>query len=119
MRNLTFSYNESHIAVMWIEPEMPNGEISYNVSISGMDLATNETVLDGMMGSLTATQVTFMHMVEPYALYTIECVPVTIAGSGRPTTVSFQTPEGGKNSHITQVDCFRCIFYLEILLYML
>lgn len=95
VRNLTVSYNETHITVTWMEPDMPNGEISYNVSVFGMDLATNEVVFDEAIGSVTVTEIVFEHDVEPYALYVIEVVSITGAGPGNTTTDGFETPEGG------------------------
>ena len=97
VRRLNTTYNSSHLVVSWESPEMPNGNVSYNINITGQDLATNREFLN-VSHVLSETMYVLIHNIEPYAQYTATVSAMTGAGEGNSTSDSFETPEGSMSA---------------------
>ena len=83
------------INITWDQPVSRNGIVSYIISIVGMDLATQLTVLNQTVSAVSETQYSFGTAVEEYAVYVVTVTAVTGGGQGPTVETSFTTPEGG------------------------
>ena len=72
---------------------MPNGIITYAISIIGEDLIDGTIVLNT---STTVNSTELVVEVQPYSTYTVVVTSRTGAGDGDPVTISFETPEASK-----------------------
>lgn len=85
------------ILVTWDEPEFPNGEVQYYVTLQQMNLARPDDELQSFQDTTPQLEFTFSVNVLPYHLYTATVVPFTAAPErGNPTTESIQTDEESK-----------------------
>ncbi len=76
------------VTVQWLEPDIPNGEITmYTVSISDTD-AINQS------NSTTETEVVIEGL-TPFTTYTVLVYGFTSAGRGDPEVTMFDTEEAG------------------------
>ena len=80
---------------MWDQPDEPNGNLSYNVSLVGVSLVTRMEVLSES-SVVRDTQVLFASTGVVYTRYTATVVPQTGGGPGPETTVTFTTPQQSK-----------------------
>lgn len=92
--------NDSHVTVTWEPPTNPNGVVNYSVTLMGINLLDNSSVLDSTTVDITATTHIIEHISIPYSLYTAQVVPHTSAGNGPSNSATSTTPEAG-NSHKT------------------
>ena len=74
---------------------MPNGIVSYEVSITGVDLATKLNVLSETAVT-NETQYSVETTLEVYALYVVMVTAMTGGGQGQTVVTNLTTPEGGK-----------------------
>jgi len=72
----------TQISVTWDQPAALNGIVSYIISIVGMDLATQITVLNEISDAVIETQYSFGTAVEEYAVYVVTVTAVTGGGQG-------------------------------------
>ena len=94
VRNLTaIAPDLMQINITWDQPVSRNGIVSYIISIVGMDLATQITVLNEISDAVIETQYSFD--VEEYAVYVVMVTAMTGGGQGPTVETSFTTPEGG------------------------
>ena len=95
----------TQISVTWDQPAALNGIVSYIISIVGMDLATQITVLNEISDAVIETQYSFD--VEEYAVYVVMVTAMTGGGLGPTVETNFTTPEGGMHiTHIFQIHIF-------------
>ncbi len=86
----------SEIAVSWNPPLLPNGVVSYNVTLSGINLANNEAITISENSAIVdETSYTVAHSSIPYSNYTAIVFASTSAGDSGGETVTEQTPEEG------------------------
>ena len=76
-----------------MEPENPNGVVNYTISVVGISLATDATVLSETSETVTTSEDID---VQPYSNYTVVVTSRTGAGEGTPVSINFQTPEESK-----------------------
>ncbi len=95
VRNLTFSYNDTHFVVSWEEPLEPNGDLNYTISLTGFSLVTMSTVLDRVEVS-TELSVAFLETQGAYTRYTAAVVSQTGGGQSREENASFISPQESK-----------------------
>ena len=96
MRNLVATdLNFTLINITWDEPEMTNGIVSYEVTVTGVDLATQLSVLN-VTAATNETQYSIRTDVEIYAQYVVMVTAITGGGRGPTVEADFTTPEGGK-----------------------
>ena len=91
VQNLTTSFNNTHIIISWVEPQMPNGILKYSIVVEERDLVTDVTrilLMDEVTERLAVV------MAELYSEYTVSVTPQTGAGSGDTTRASISTPQG-------------------------
>jgi len=84
----------TQISVTWDQPAALNGIVSYIISIVGMDLVTQLTVLNETVSAVNETQYSFETTVEEYAVYVVMVTAVTGGGQGPTVETNFTTPEG-------------------------
>jgi len=84
----------TQINVTWDQPAALNGVVSYIISIVGMDLVTQLTVLNETVSAVNETQYSFETTVEEYAVYVVMVTAVTGGGQGPTVETNFTTPEG-------------------------
>ena len=92
---LNITVNGSHVIVNWDAPTNPNGVVSYNVTVSGINLLDNSRVLTSTTVTISETEYTIPHTSVPHSEYTAVVVPQTSAGGGPSETDIVQTPEAG------------------------
>ena len=96
MRNLVATRLDfSLINITWDEPQTPNGIVSYEVSITGVDLATQLNVLSETAVT-NETQYSVEAALEVYAQYVVMVTAMTGGGQGPTVVTNLTTPEGGK-----------------------
>ena len=96
MRNLVATRLDfSVINITWDEPQTPNGIVSYEVNVTGVDLATQLNVLSETAVT-NETQYSVETTVEVYAQYVVMVTAMTGGGQGPTVVTNFTTPEGGK-----------------------
>ena len=96
MRNLVATApNFTLINITWDEPEMTNGIVSYELSVTGADLAT-ELIALNVTAATNETQYLLEAAVEIYAQYVVMVTAITGGGRGPTVETNFTTPEGGK-----------------------
>ena len=95
VQQLNIMVNDTHVIVTWDAPTDPNGVVSYNVTVSGINLLNNASVLASTTVILAETEYIDPHTSVPYSEYTAVVVPQTSAGSGPSQTDTVQTPEAG------------------------
>ena len=96
MRNLVATRLDfSLINITWDEPQTPNGIVSYEVSITGVDLATQLNVLSETAVT-NETQYSVEAALEVYALYVVMVTAMTGGGPAQTVVTNLTTPEGGK-----------------------
>ena len=96
MRNLVATNLDfTLINITWDEPEMTNGIVSYQVTVTGVDLATDLIALN-MTAAANETQYSIRTDVEIYALYVVMVTAITGGGRGPTVETNFTTPEGSK-----------------------
>ena len=100
---LNITVNDTHVIVTWDAPADPNGVVSYNVTVSGINLIDDASVLNLTTVVLAETEYTIPHTSVPYSEYTAVVVPQTSAGSGPSQTDTVQTPEAGVYGLIIKV----------------
>ena len=99
VRNLVaVAPDPTHINVMWDQPTTLNGNVSYIISIVGMDLSTESTVLNETAGPVSETLHSFETAVEEYAVYVVMVTALTGGGQGPTVETDFTTPEGGTHT---------------------
>ena len=97
MVGLSLNVSASHLTVTWDVPMMPNGIVSYNVMLSGVNLVNNMPIdINNNLMNVTETMYTVAHSPQPYSTYTAEVAAFTSAGFGPVTTVTEQTPVDGE-----------------------
>ena len=74
---------------------MTNGIVSYEVTVTGVDLATQLSVLN-VTAATSETQYLLGTDVEFYAQYVVMVTAMTRGGRGPTVETNFTTPEGGK-----------------------
>ena len=72
---------------------MLNGMVMYNVTVVGVDMENDNTILSSTT-TVSTTDHVLQYSVEPFSEYTVTVVPVTDAGGGNASVTSFVTPEG-------------------------
>ena len=77
---------------------MPNGIVSYNLSIVGVDLLTSNTQFSDSV-ILNDTEYLFTEGIQPYTAYNVTVTSQTEAGLGNPVSVDFQTLQAGTYIH--------------------
>ncbi len=86
----------SEITVSWDPPLLPNGVVSYSVTLSGVNLANNEAITISTNSAIVnETSYTVDHTSIPYSDYTAIVFASTSAGDSDVETVTVQTPEDG------------------------
>ena len=96
MRNLVATRLDfSLINITWDEPQTPNGIVSYEVSITGVDLATQLNVLSETTVT-NETQYSVETTLEVYAQYVVMVTAMTGGGQAQTVVTNLTTPEGGK-----------------------
>ncbi len=74
----------------------PNGVVSYNVTLSGVNLANNQPIdMASISAIVDETSYTVAHSSIPYSIYTAIVFASTSAGDSTMETVTEQTPEDG------------------------
>ena len=94
-QQLNITVNGSHVIVNWDAPTNPNGVVSYNVTVSGINLLDNSSVLTSTTVTISETEYIIPHTSVPYSEYTAVVVPQTSAGSGPDQSDTVQTPQAG------------------------
>ena len=95
VRNLSLAFvNASFARIIWLEPAIPNGIVSYNFSIVGVDLLTGDIEFSDSV-LLSDTEYLFTEGILPYSEYNVTVTAQTEAGLGNPVEISFQTPQAG------------------------
>ena len=107
VRNLNYTLGQSSVLITWDEPAMPNGIITYTISIIGEDLIDGTIVMNSST-TVNSTEL-FVEAIQPYSTYTVVVTSRTGAGDGDPVNVSFQTPEAGKWSCSLSVQYFLMV----------
>ena len=74
---------------------MTNGIVSYEVTVTGVDLAT-ELIALNVTAATNETQYSLEAAVEIYAQYVVMVTAITGGGRGPTVETNFTTPEGGK-----------------------
>ena len=96
MRNLVATApNFTLINITWDEPEMTNGIVSYELTVTGVDLAT-ELIALNVTAATNETQYLIEAAVEIYAQYVVMVTAITGGGRGPTVETNFTTPEGSK-----------------------
>ena len=96
MRNLVATRLDfSLINITWDEPQTPNGIVSYELSITGVDLATQLSVLSETTVT-NETQYSVETTLEVYAQYVVMVTAMTGGGQAQTVVTNLTTPEGGK-----------------------
>ena len=96
MRNLVATRLDfSLINITWDEPQTPNGIVSYELSITGVDLATQLSVLSETTVT-NETQYSVETTLEVYAQYVVMVTAMTGGGPAQTVVTNLTTPEGGK-----------------------
>ena len=96
MRNLAAIHlNFTLISITWDEPEMPNGIVSYEVTVTGVDLATQLSVLN-VTAATNETQYSIRTDVEVYAQYVVMVTAITGGGRGPTVETNLTIPTGCK-----------------------
>ena len=101
VQQLNIMVNDTHVIVTWDAPADPNGVVSYNVTVSGINLLNNASVLTSTPVGLAETEYIVSHTSVPYSEYTAVVVPQTSAGSGPSEMLSTQTDQEGDLIHTT------------------
>ncbi len=97
VQELSLVVNGTHLTVSWNPPLLPNGVVSYNVTLSGVNLANNEAITISENSAIVMeTSYTVTHSSIPYSDYTAVVFSSTSAGPGSMTTVTEQTDEEGE-----------------------
>ena len=96
VQQLNITINSTHVIVTWNAPADPNGVVSYNVTVSGINLLNNASVLASTTVFLAETEYIVPHTSVPYSEYTAVVVPQTSAGSGPSQTDTVRTLEAGE-----------------------
>lgn len=95
VRNLTSTFvNASFARIAWLEPVMPNGIVSYNLSIVGVDILTSDIDFSDSV-LLSDTDYLFTEGIQPYSNYTVTVTAQTEAGAGDSVSIDFETPQAG------------------------
>ena len=97
-QNLTESFNNTHIIVMWDPPATPNGIVSYRIKIEERNLLSDESVVIYYVQNVTELELMVEYTVEAYSQYTVSVTSQTSAGIGETQTETIQTPEEGERS---------------------
>ena len=76
---------------------MPNGAVSYNVTLSGINLFNNNSItISPDAATVLETMYSVPHSVVPYSSYTAVVVAYTGAGASEQRTVTKQVAQAGK-----------------------
>ncbi len=94
--NVTVSVMADGLLVTWSEPENPNGELLFNITLAQDDLASMDTILPELSTTTALTESFFSLSLLPYHLYTATVTPFTGAGGGEEDMGSLQTEEDSK-----------------------
>ena len=81
------------IVVSWAEPESPNGDLKYNVSLEITDLFTASVTMVDF--TVIETELNTSVSMRPYFNYTATVVPFTTPGPGPSTTGFLTTSQQG------------------------
>lgn len=85
-----------YVLVTWTEPQDPNGDLRYNVSVEERNLFRGTSVNSDYIIVMGMTeQLLFNITVTPYFNYTASVVPFTTPGSGPSSTGFLATMEEG------------------------
>ena len=96
MRNLVATApNFTLINITWDEPEMTNGIVSYELTVTGVDLVTELTVLN-VTAATNETQYLLEAAVEIYAQYVVMVTAITGGGRGPMVETNLTIPTGYK-----------------------
>ena len=90
---LNITVNGTHVIVNWNAPTDPNGVVSYNVTVSGINLLDNSSVLTSTTVTISETEYIIPHTSVPHSEYTAVVVPQTSAGVGPSETDTVQTSQ--------------------------
>lgn len=85
--------------ISWEEPEFLNGNVTYDFTVTGVNLAS-ETIVLNRTESLTATEYEFA--IQSFSNYTVVVTSRTGSGNGNPVATSFETLESSKPSKSQQ-----------------
>ncbi len=101
VQELSLVVNGTHLTVSWDPPLLPNGVVSYNVTLSGVNLANNEAItISANSAIVDETSYTVAHSSISYSNYTAIVFASTSAGDSTMETVTKQTPEDGNLPNI-------------------
>ena len=104
VRNLTATCSAvPQLQLTWERPEAPNGAVSYNVSVTAVDLATGSPTNTEMVHQ----DLNFTLNAEPYTQYTASIVAETSAGQSKASMATCETAEGGRLS-LQCIPCSSC-----------
>ena len=99
VQGLNLAVNDDNLTVTWTAPTVLNGDVSYNVTLSGINLVDNSPInIISYISTVTDTIYTVAHSSLPYSNYTAVVVAFTGAGASEQRAVSVQTAEEGKNT---------------------
>ena len=96
VRELALNVTDNQLIITWETPSIPNGVVSYNLTLSGINLVDMSpiTITPNAL-TVTDTMYTVDHSSIPYSNYTAVVVAFTSAGASPERTVTEQTPEAG------------------------
>ena len=98
LRLVVYSDN---LTVTWDPPVMPNGVVSYNITLSGINLVDSSPIdITSNTATITDTMYTVAHSSIPYSNYTAVVVAFASAGASAERTVTEQTSEAGKDQYL-------------------
>ena len=97
VQGLNLAVNDNDLTVTWTAPTVLNGDVSYNVTLSGINLVNdNLIVITPDPVTVTDTMYTVAHSSLPYSNYTAVVVAFTGAGPGPEEEITIQTAEEGQ-----------------------
>ena len=88
----------SSLTISWDPPLTPNGNLTYDISLSFTDLATNVTEMVLQTQTIENNRTLIFNsseILEPYAEYQVEVVAFTSVDRSSPETDTVTTAQGG------------------------
>ena len=111
VQNLTITQNNETLLILWLDSSMPNGVVTYVISVTCFDLATNNLTFAEVytvpFGGDLRIYIPFPGGLEPYAEYTATIIASTRAGNSSEMTDMLTTPQGGKTHTVSQLCTYR------------
>lgn len=101
-RNLIVMLENFELSATWEPPESPNGVVSYEVTITRTDLATNvmEDLSVGLSRNDSYRRVMLTVSDEPFVRYNVSVRAATVTGQSDTVVESLDTPQGRKANKI-------------------